>query len=299
MANKRPNCSISSSDEELLMSGLFSDVTVKCGDRTWNLHRAILTRSPFFQKALEPNRFKESQEKHIEITEQDPSKVNWVIYFIYTGRASSDLLTLLEDNKTVILTCVELFEIADFFTIDTLCTHAVDVLLEHIIQQATHVQGIIRGQNSTGIINNSKWVDDDFCDRFLDMARMVYTRYESPSFQPLKNALVMFPELTRYHVLRATRFKQKFFSDPDLAEFARDILGSMFSKEISRADRDLPLRCRKCPQTGFIHNFSLQMGYAGTSVVGKCRGCVPIGNKDVMQQLRGDEPGEAKRQQTS
>ncbi len=40
----------------LLQSGLFSDVTVKCGERTWNLHKNILcSRNIWFEKALTGN----------------------------------------------------------------------------------------------------------------------------------------------------------------------------------------------------------------------------------------------------
>ncbi|KAF2964597.1 hypothetical protein GQX73_g8979 [Xylaria multiplex] len=225
MANKRPHSSISSSDEELLTSGLFSDVTVKCGDRTWDLHRAILTRCPFFQKALEPNRFKESTEKQVEITEQDPPKVNWVIYFIYTGRANRELLALLDDDKTVMETCVTLFRIADFFTFDALCTQAADVLLEHIIKYATSTQIAMR-EGTVVFGGRAKCVDDDFCDRFFETIRVVYS-CGSASFQPLKDALLMFPELTRYRPLREDLFKQKLFSASDFTEFAADVLESM------------------------------------------------------------------------
>lgn len=40
-------------DLRLFESGLFSDVVVGCGSRSWNLHRNILcTRSIWFQKAV-------------------------------------------------------------------------------------------------------------------------------------------------------------------------------------------------------------------------------------------------------
>lgn len=37
----------------LLNTGKFSDVTITCGDKVWNLHRAIIcSRSQYFQKAF-------------------------------------------------------------------------------------------------------------------------------------------------------------------------------------------------------------------------------------------------------
>ena len=101
----------------LLESGLLSDATVKCGSKTWRVHRAILcSRNYWFNKALNghfevghsllpavcafdvpmgevscasrPARLGASQEAKtccVEIEDFDPELVGWLITYIYTG----------------------------------------------------------------------------------------------------------------------------------------------------------------------------------------------------------------------
>ncbi|KAL2268029.1 hypothetical protein VTJ83DRAFT_2875 [Remersonia thermophila] len=58
-------------DSKLLRRGAFSDVTVKCGAKTWKLHRNILcTRSVWFEKAL-TGPFKEASTGVVEIQDTD------------------------------------------------------------------------------------------------------------------------------------------------------------------------------------------------------------------------------------
>lgn len=77
-----------SSDLQLLQTGLFSDVKVTCKDRTWNLHKNILcSRSQWFDRALNGH-FVESKTGVVDITNFEPSEIDCLLAYVYTGRAS-------------------------------------------------------------------------------------------------------------------------------------------------------------------------------------------------------------------
>jgi len=72
----------------LLETGLFADVTVKCQDTIWSLHKNILcTRSVWFEKALCGN-FEEARTNVVTIGTFSSDSVHWVIRYIYTGGKS-------------------------------------------------------------------------------------------------------------------------------------------------------------------------------------------------------------------
>ncbi|KAK4441916.1 BTB/POZ protein [Podospora aff. communis PSN243] len=115
-----------SADQMLLESGLFSDVTVTCGDKTWNLHKNILcSRSVWFEKAL-GGTYQEATTGHVEIRNFDTESVGWVIRYIYTG--TCDISSLNPIPKTKFITCYEVFTVADYFAMDPLADIAINAL---------------------------------------------------------------------------------------------------------------------------------------------------------------------------
>ncbi|RWA04142.1 hypothetical protein EKO27_g10959 [Xylaria grammica] len=312
MAEKRPHSELSGSNEEymfyfskliegssnlflrLLASGLFADVTVQCKARQWKLHRNILSiRCEFFRKALEPDKFKESAEMHVEIREQDPDRVYWIIYFIYTGRLPGGALTALEDKTLGMQSCIELFEIADFFTLSTLCTHARDALLEHMVKNAKHTQSLIKKFDANSKIDAC--VDKGFVDRFFQALKMVES-FPLRSFDQLRDTFLMYPELTQYAVVRSTPFRKRLLEDPDFTNFALRVLGNAFRADVEPTGVAY-LRCETCAKsTEIIVSVTQTPG----RLKGYCRGCHPIGNVNVFQDLGGKAPaGPVKRRKTA
>ncbi|KAI1341238.1 hypothetical protein F5Y15DRAFT_414356 [Xylariaceae sp. FL0016] len=72
---------------DLLDSGFFSDITVICDERAWNLHRAILSsRCQWFEKALQGNS-KKSNDPPFFIESVAEEEFDCIVTWIYTGEA--------------------------------------------------------------------------------------------------------------------------------------------------------------------------------------------------------------------
>ncbi|KAI1428105.1 hypothetical protein F5Y12DRAFT_790687 [Xylaria sp. FL1777] len=270
---RRNNSIITSSDEELLSTGLFSDVTVKCGDRTWALHRNILsTRCGFFRKALQSNTFKESIDQSIELHDLDPVQVNWVIHFIYIEKVPNDLFTLLENDDTIISTSIALFTIADYFTLDTLCTRIVEILTPNIITHATKLLSFINWTARPE--KGCEFEDKHFLTCFYAAVKTAYSNGSEP-FQDLRDALLLYPKLTLYASIRDEFVGEEFFRDPGLAMFAMDVLKNSVRVPLETLTWDLCCRCFLGPRSD---NFF-------------CKNCVPPPPREALDNLRGTYPG--------
>lgn len=65
----------------------YADLTVKCGEITTRVHKAIVCiRSEWFAKAVDDERFLEGREGVIEFKEESPRTVQWMLEYLYTGR---------------------------------------------------------------------------------------------------------------------------------------------------------------------------------------------------------------------
>ncbi|KAJ4255873.1 BTB/POZ domain-containing protein 19 [Fusarium falciforme] len=70
---------------KFLYSGEFSDLTIRCGDREFKTHRAIVCpQSPFFKAAVGGN-FEEGGSGIVDLPDDDPVLVQYLIVFLYTG----------------------------------------------------------------------------------------------------------------------------------------------------------------------------------------------------------------------
>ncbi|TDZ27702.1 Protein roadkill [Colletotrichum spinosum] len=67
------------------MSDKYSDMTIRCGGRTFKTHKAIVcSQSSFFDKALNSS-FKEGITNEVELPEDDPAAIRHMLEFMYKG----------------------------------------------------------------------------------------------------------------------------------------------------------------------------------------------------------------------
>lgn len=75
-------------------------MTLKCGDKTWNLHKNILcSRSEWFEKAL-TGKFQEAQTGLVEIQNFGPEAVGWVVRYIYSGSTFALIIHVASRRKS-------------------------------------------------------------------------------------------------------------------------------------------------------------------------------------------------------
>ncbi|KAI1113316.1 hypothetical protein F5Y14DRAFT_452215 [Nemania sp. NC0429] len=291
----------SACDKKLLRQTTSSDITVECGDKTWQLHRVILeTRCPFFRKAAEES------DGVIKIQDQDPDKVDMVINFIYTGERTFDtpskatseniyqpwplvtdhFLKLLMHDSTVTSTCVDIFTLGTFFSLEGLRQRAVHILTEYFIAYAGAVQ--------TAVQDGQKVVKEElerFAPGFFDSICTVYSRADTDDLQPLKATFLLFIKLTRYVALRDDVLGERIRSDPRLAGFLTDILKATFFRPFGvHPDGSFPGyeemqgSCSECEEImPFATKFEDPIWDCKPKAL--CRRCSPLGDERVLQSL--------------
>ncbi|OIW26251.1 POZ domain-containing protein [Coniochaeta ligniaria NRRL 30616] len=210
-----------SSDQKLLESGLFADVTVTCKGRTWQLHKNILcSRSVWFEKALNGN-FLEASTGVVDITNFEPEAMDWLITYIYTGVC--DIAKLMPTRKTQFLTCIEVYTISDYFAMTPLAQIALDTLKSDFDSKTAPMQ--------------LSYEPIDYMDELLDAIRLVYqdipltdtncdTNTATSSSSALRTAFVHFVFATRFFFLNNKAFSSFLDSTP---VFALDLFRVMRS----------------------------------------------------------------------
>ncbi|CAP65152.1 uncharacterized protein PODANS_5_7230 [Podospora anserina S mat+] len=204
-----------SSDEKLLETGLFSDVVVKCGDKEWKLHKAILcTRSVWFEKAL-TGQFEEATSGVITIQDFQPEAVEWVIRYIYTGVC--DIATLRGPEKmtmTNFVTCFEVHSVADFFALSPLAKIALDTLTAEF---DTKLPAIQLQQESC-----KEWLPE-----LCEAIRLVYEDIpiSDTAVTSIRKAFVSFIHTARYYFMKEPRFTK--FLDEEAPLLSLDLFRAM------------------------------------------------------------------------
>ncbi|OTA98291.1 hypothetical protein M426DRAFT_28591 [Hypoxylon sp. CI-4A] len=121
----------------LLESESFTDLVVKCGPRTWNLHKAVLCcKSKWFIAALNGN-FHEAQSGCITINDENPEMIDHMIEWIYNGYIDAKIF---EDDDKMYSACVELYKVSDYFLLPELAGTVFGYLKVHLQRKATKLR---------------------------------------------------------------------------------------------------------------------------------------------------------------
>ncbi|KAI0133834.1 BTB/POZ protein [Xylariales sp. AK1849] len=252
-------------DKEALRSGLFTDVTVGCEDRTWKLHRIILcTRSEWFKAALTKD-WAEAKSGEITLQEQNAVAVGWMFTWIYIRVLEP---TILEDEETVFGRCIELHKVADFFALDTLCS----LCLHHL---TVHLQGKVRRVQKAycEADDKSNFLDDATANHLINAFRRSY----QSDFGVFAKLMRKFVDATYYWILSDTKFQAVFDESPrfavDLAKHVfKQASGTMFCSLRVKISSECDI-CGKSPWKNECGTWSLLRLHKGVEIRPMCDKC--------------------------
>ncbi|KAI0117457.1 POZ domain-containing protein [Daldinia grandis] len=251
---------LSESGEDLLKSGMFSDVSVKCGDRVWNLHKAIICpRCPYFSKAFN-SPFQEATTGELILQEQDPDGVDHIIHFLYTGKVLHGIV----DSHYF-----GLFELADFFQISCLAKKIISMTGFKLDKMAARFRNIPQPYKGLQVEFDEEEIEYLF--------RVIETSYasDSPFYTSLRDLVKGFIVKSGFQITKDDRFLTALEGIPELA---LDIIKLL---QHSAIVNDPPPRCHGCKcKISLGEPVDLWMGKGikdGASVRyelrGICRGC--------------------------
>lgn len=207
----------------LLESGLFSDVTVRCGDRTWNLHKNILcSRSIWFEKALTGN-FEEAKSGIVNIENFEPEAIDSLIRYIYTGICDIPALSP-TTAKTNFVSCFEVYTVGDYFALFSLTKIALDTLTVEFDSKIAPLQL----NYDSGTPTSESGISPDWLPELFEAIRLVYadiplfdTSHTAPR---LRAAFLSFVHAARFYFLQNEHFNA--FLD-EVPTFALDVFRIM------------------------------------------------------------------------
>ena len=145
--------------KSLLDNEMFVDVTLKCEEREFKAHKAVLaSQSPVFKSMFETD-MKEKKSSVIEITDTDPEVVSGMLTYLYTYSVPNLVEELLIiANKYQI---AELHELCEVRLIDNLTVNnVVDLLILADMHNAPYLKHACLWfvfRNSTEVHRTSQW----------------------------------------------------------------------------------------------------------------------------------------------
>ncbi|MCJ1438124.1 hypothetical protein MMC27_007511 [Xylographa pallens] len=103
---------------KLLNNSDYSDFTVKCGTKTWRIHRAIVcSRSKYFKRACDGD-FKEAREAILTLVDEDPALIEEMLLYLYTMQYPQTPLSLRKAKDMVL--DAKMYSIADKYDLPDL-----------------------------------------------------------------------------------------------------------------------------------------------------------------------------------
>ncbi|KAK1830881.1 hypothetical protein QBC39DRAFT_409418 [Podospora conica] len=152
-----------------------SDCQVKCGDRTWDLHKVIICRrSKFFDKALNGG-FQEAQTNVVTFSENSPKHVDWALRCLYSGDMShiQDVLSVVDLEMSAFRECLGLYQLGDFLDSDIICDAVLDAMdYNNKLRIASFYQWAIRAPSSNTACHPFEFEHDSF----VKCAKMAYSQ---------------------------------------------------------------------------------------------------------------------------
>jgi len=119
--------------KEQLVSGLFSDATVRCSDRSWSVHRSCLASASSVLRRMLESPMVEGSTASINITECQPETVAEFLEYIYTG--SAPVLRSADINSEQGELLISLLEQAQVYDIGSLS----EACWERLMEKRTNV----------------------------------------------------------------------------------------------------------------------------------------------------------------
>ncbi|KAI8629166.1 hypothetical protein F5Y19DRAFT_475724 [Xylariaceae sp. FL1651] len=189
-----------SHDHELLKSGKYADVEVKCETRTWALHRLILcSRCVWFDKALNGKFKVEGTTGSVMIHDFEPDKIDVFINYIYTG-------VLPQQNGQeagYLKTLVGLYELGDYFMMPELCQDALNVLTDRLNEAVRIIQlQCIQGHPTQKTSSPDTTELHHPYEEFIQVVKIVYAGAPLSSILELRKMLVSFFERTQLFMMK-------------------------------------------------------------------------------------------------
>ncbi|KAI0022810.1 hypothetical protein F4780DRAFT_777274 [Xylariomycetidae sp. FL0641] len=132
-------------DQKLLELDEHSDVIVTCGDRSWNLHRAIIaSRCEYFGKVLkemDANKAENQEHSVIQLEGYTEDATEDLIFWLYTKQLPNSAFA---HHATVFTACAELYQVAvglDLPDLQRQCLDELDDSLEYLQRNQVLVDG--------------------------------------------------------------------------------------------------------------------------------------------------------------